>query len=162
MCIVCVFNQRGEALPLRLGGLRLEVCTFGWAHSPLQEAHGSSAVSVSEMRPGLFQVGPPCSAHEETLMRLCWRRTRWQTAKGFEGGEANKQQKSLYVFLEPWTNSSSTHFFLKLAFKLASSSKTSCGVHGEKSISPFRSLFFSRLIICTLCEWLDKTSQPGL
>lgn len=69
MCVLC-FHQRGEALPLRLGGLWLEVCTFGRAHTPLQEAHRPPAISVSEMRQGLFQVRPPRSPYEETLMRL--------------------------------------------------------------------------------------------
>lgn len=67
ICVLC-FHQRGEALPLRLGGLWLEVCTFGWAHTALQETHRPPAVSVSEMRPGLLEIGPPCSPHEETLM----------------------------------------------------------------------------------------------
>lgn len=69
MCVLC-FHQRGEALPLRLGGLWLEVCTFGRAHTPLQETHRPPAISVSEMRQGLFQVRPPRSPYEETLMRL--------------------------------------------------------------------------------------------
>lgn len=69
MCVLC-FHQRGEALPLRLGGLWLEVCTFGRAHTPLQETYRPPAISVSEMRQGLFQVRPPCSPYEETLMKL--------------------------------------------------------------------------------------------
>lgn len=62
--------HRREALPLRLGGLRLEVCTFGRAHTALQETHRPPAISVSEMWPGLLKVRPPCSPYEETLMRL--------------------------------------------------------------------------------------------
>lgn len=65
----CV-STRGEAVPLRLGGLRLEVRTLGRAHATLPETHGPPAVPVSEVRPGLFQVRPPRSAHEEALMRL--------------------------------------------------------------------------------------------
>lgn len=64
------FHRRGEAIPLRLGGLRLEVRTLGRADAPLQEAHGPPTVPVSEVRQGLFQVRPPRSPHEETLMRL--------------------------------------------------------------------------------------------
>lgn len=62
--------SRGEAVPLRLGGLRLEVRPLRRAHAPLPEAHGPPTLPVSEVRPGLFQVGPPGPAHEETLMRL--------------------------------------------------------------------------------------------
>lgn len=65
----CV-STRGEAVPLRLGGLRMEVRPLGRAHAPLPETHGPPALPVSEVRPGLFQVRPPRSAHEETLMRL--------------------------------------------------------------------------------------------
>lgn len=63
-------HRRGEALPLRLGGLRLEVCPFRRTDAPLQEAHGPPAVPVSEVRQGLFQVRPPRSPHEEAPMRL--------------------------------------------------------------------------------------------
>lgn len=66
---VC-FHRRGEAIPLRLGGLRLEVRTLGRADAPLQETHGPPTLPVSEVRQGLFQVRPPRSPHEETLMRL--------------------------------------------------------------------------------------------
>lgn len=69
VCVLC-FRQRGKALPLRLGGLWLEVCTFWWAHTPLQEAHRPPAISVPEMRQGLLEVGSSCSPYEETLMRL--------------------------------------------------------------------------------------------
>lgn len=84
MCALC-FHQRGEALPLRLGGLWLEVCTFGRAHTPLQETHGPPAISVSEMWPGLLEVRPPCSPYEETLMRL---------ANGMKAPDNNNKKKS--------------------------------------------------------------------
>lgn len=66
---ICVSTKRGEAIPLRLGRLRLEVCAFWWVDPTLQEAHWPSAIPVSEMWPGLFQVRPSLSAHEETFMR---------------------------------------------------------------------------------------------
>lgn len=70
MLLTAACVSRGEAVPLRLGGLRLEVRPLGRAHAPLPETHGPPTVPVSEVRPGLFQVRPPGSAHEETLMRL--------------------------------------------------------------------------------------------
>lgn len=63
------FHRRGEAIPLRLGGLRLEVRTLGRADAPLQKTHGPPTLPVPEVRQGLFQVRPPRSPHEETLMR---------------------------------------------------------------------------------------------
>lgn len=95
MCVLC-FHQRGEALPLRLGGLWLEVCTFGRAHTPLQETHRPPAVSVSEMWPGLLKVRPPRSPYEETLMRLGWR-TR-------PDGNGWRLLKKKYMLAQPWTN----------------------------------------------------------
>lgn len=65
-----MMSHAEEALPLRLGGLWLEVCTFGRAHTPLQETHRPPAIPVSEMWQGLLKVRPPCSPYEETLVRL--------------------------------------------------------------------------------------------
>ena len=80
-CFCCCFvdecvSRRREALSLRLGRLRLEVCPFGRADASLQEAHGPSALPVSEVRPGLLSLRPPGAAHEEALMRRAGSRRR--------------------------------------------------------------------------------------
>lgn len=66
LTVVCVCVCRRKAVPLWLGGMWLEVCPFGRAHEALQEAHGTSAISVPKMRQSLLSVRPPCTAHETT------------------------------------------------------------------------------------------------
>lgn len=61
--------RRWEALPLQLGRLRVEVCTLGWTHASLPQAHRPQALPVPPVREGILQVWPPRTSHEETHVK---------------------------------------------------------------------------------------------
>ncbi|XP_044850841.1 Krueppel-like factor 1 isoform X1 [Mauremys mutica] len=58
--------HRREAVPLHLGGLRLEVRPLGRADAPLPQAHGAAPVPVPAVPARLLPLRPPGPAHEET------------------------------------------------------------------------------------------------
>lgn len=57
---------RWEALQVHVGLLRLAFRSFGWADASLPEAHGRQTLPVRRLLALLFQIRPPCPAHEET------------------------------------------------------------------------------------------------
>jgi hypothetical protein len=59
---------RWEALPLWLGWLWVEVRPLRWTDQALPKTHRAPPLPVPEVRPGLFQVGPPRLTHEEALL----------------------------------------------------------------------------------------------
>ncbi|MCL4163154.1 UNVERIFIED_CONTAM: hypothetical protein GTU68_024622, partial [Idotea baltica] len=61
---------RGEAVPVPLERLRLEVRPVRRADAALPEAHRGSPLPVPPVRESLFQVGSPQSSHEETRRHL--------------------------------------------------------------------------------------------
>jgi len=59
-----LFSRR-EALLLLLGGLWVEVCSIGRAHSTLSETHGSEAVPMQILWSIVFPIRPSCATYEE-------------------------------------------------------------------------------------------------
>lgn len=60
---------RWKAIPLHVGGLRVEVRPFRWADETLPKTHGTEAIWVHALPQSLQPIWPPGVTHEETCVR---------------------------------------------------------------------------------------------